>query len=356
MAERILVVEDEEAIRKIIVSILSSADYECREAEGGLEALALLDSGQKFELVLSNLVMPNLYGIELLQRVKDKYPDVPVVMVTAVQDIPSALTAIRNGAYDYLLKPFDQQQLLNSVSRALENRRLQLKNRNYEKDLESIVQARTDKLHASMSDVERSYDITLKHLGDSLDLKDAGTGSHSRRVTAFSIVIARATGIPREQINVIARAAFLHDIGKMAISDRILLKPGDLDHDERAIMHEHCYRGYQMVKKIPFLAEACEIVYSHHEHYDGSGYPRGLRSKEIPLGARIVAVANTLDSITSNLPYRSARSLSEARREIQAWAGRQFDPEVVGVFMKIPDLVFEDMRRKIEADSGKARL
>jgi HD-GYP domain-containing protein (c-di-GMP phosphodiesterase class II) len=109
------------------------------------------------------------------------------------------------------------------------------------------------------------------------------------------------------------------------------------------------------VKKIPFLAEACEIVYSHHEHYDGSGYPRGLRSKEIPLGARIVAVANTLDSITSNQPYRLARSLSEARREIQAWAGRQFDPEVVGVFMKIPDLVFEDMRRKIEADSGKAR-
>jgi HD-GYP domain-containing protein (c-di-GMP phosphodiesterase class II) len=142
----------------------------------------------------------------------------------------------------------------------------------------------------------------------------------------------------------------------MAIPDRILLKPGELDHDERAIMHEHCYHGYQMIKKIPFLTEACEIVYSHHEHYDGSGYPRGLRSKDIPLGARIVAVANTLDSITSNLPYRSPRSLSEARREIQARAGRQFDPEVVGVFMKIPDLVFEDMRRKIEADSGKARL
>jgi HD-GYP domain-containing protein (c-di-GMP phosphodiesterase class II) len=111
-----------------------------------------------------------------------------------------------------------------------------------------------------------------------------------------------------------------------------------------------------MVKKIPFLAEACEIVYSHHEHYDGSGYPRGLRSKEIPLGARIVAVANTLDSITSNLPYHSAGSLSEARREIQAWAGRQFDPEVVGVFMKIPDLVFEDMRREIKADSREPRL
>jgi putative nucleotidyltransferase with HDIG domain len=156
-----------------------------------------------------------------------------------------------------------------------------------------------------------------------------------------------------DQIDTIARGAFLHDIGKMAIPDQILRKPGKLNDDEREIMREHCYRGYHMLKKIPFLTEACEIVHSHHEHYDGSGYPRGLRSKEIPLGARIVAVANTLDSITSNLPYRSARSLSEARREIQAWAGRQLDPEVVRVFMTIPDLVFEDMRRQIKADSER---
>jgi putative nucleotidyltransferase with HDIG domain len=355
MAERILVVDGEVEIREIVSAILTAAGYACKQAGSHADALAILNSGEEFELLLCDLMRTEVDGINLLERTKDKYLALPVVIVTAVHDVSVALAAIRNGAYDYLVKPFEREQLLNAVGRALETRLLRLENRTNRDKFESLVQARTAHLQASMSDLERSYDITLQHLGDSLDIKDAETGSHSRRVTAFSIVIARAMGIPREQIAVIARAAFLHDIGKMAIPDRILLKPGGLDPDERAIIHEHCYRGYQMVKKIPFLAEACETVYSHHEHYDGSGYPRGLRSKEIPLGARIVAVANTLDSILSNLPYRSARSLSEARREIQAWAGRQFDPEVVGVFMKIPDLVFIDMRRKIEADSGKAR-
>ena len=144
-------------------------------------------------------------------------------------------------------------------------------------------------------DPKRSYDLTMQHLGDTLDRKDVETGNHSRRVTAFTIAIARAMGVPREQILVIARGAFLHDIGKMAIPENILHKPGKLNEEERAIMREHCYHGYQALKKIPFLADAYEIVYSHQEHYDGSGYPRGLRGAEISLAARIVAVANTLD-------------------------------------------------------------
>ncbi|MFY9976903.1 MAG: HD-GYP domain-containing protein [Candidatus Sulfotelmatobacter sp.] len=182
-------------------------------------------------------------------------------------------------------------------------------------------------------------------------MKDAETEGHSRRVTAFTIAIARAMGVPREQILVIARGAFLHDFGKMAIPDSILLKPGKLNDDERTIMREHCYHGYQMLKKIPFLADACEIVYSHQEHFDGSGYPRGLKSAEIPLGARIFAVADTLDAIISDRPYRRARSLAAARKEIQDWSGRQFDPEVVEVFQRMPDEVFEDLRREINAQS-----
>jgi putative nucleotidyltransferase with HDIG domain len=203
-----------------------------------------------------------------------------------------------------------------------------------------------------MGELERSYDITLQALGDALDLKDSETEGHSRRVTAFTIAIARALGVPREQIAVIARGAFLHDIGKMAIPDHILRKPGKLDDDERAIMREHCYHGYQMLKKIPFLAEACEIVYSHQEHFDGSGYPRGLKGKEIPLGARIFSVADTLDAIISDRPYRPARSFGEARKEIQAWVGRQFDPEVVEVFVKMPDEIFADLRREINAQTA----
>jgi putative nucleotidyltransferase with HDIG domain len=157
--------------------------------------------------------------------------------------------------------------------------------------------------------------------------------------------------LPREHIDVIARGAFLHDIGKMAIPDRILLKPGKLDEEEKLIMREHCYHGYQMLKKIPFLAEACEIVYSHQEHFDGTGYPRGLKGTEIPLGARIFSVADTLDAIISDRPYRPARSLTEARKEIEAWSGRQFDPEVVEVFLKMPDDIFEYVRREINGQN-----
>jgi len=348
-SDRILVVDDEDAIREIVASMLTSAQYECRQAGSGLEALALLNSGEEFELMLSDLMMANLDGIGLLERTKEQYPDMPVVMVTAVHDISVALAAIRNGAYDYLLKPFEREQLLATVRRALENRRLKMENRAYQTNLESLVAKRTDDLRRAMANLERSYDITLEALGDALDLKDAETEGHSKRVTAFTIAIARAMGLPAEQIRIIARGAFLHDIGKMAIPDKIIRKPGKLDAEEVAIMREHCYHGYQMLRKIPFLQDACEIVYSHQEKYDGTGYPRGLKGDEIPLGARIFSVADTLDAITSNRPYRPAQSLTAAREEIERWSGRQFDPEVVKVFLKMPDNIWEDLRREIDS-------
>jgi len=349
MPDRILVVDDEEAIREIVSSMLTATGYVCKQAGSGMEALAVLTSGEEFELMLSDLMMADLDGIGLLERTKEKYPDMPVVMVTAVHDISVALAAIRNGAYDYLLKPFEREQLLNTVSRALENRRLKVENRNYQTNLESLVEARTNQLQAAMANLERSYDITLEALGDALDLKDAETEGHSKRVTAFTIAIARAMGLPREQIAVIARGAFLHDIGKMAIPDAILRKPAKLTPDEVTIMREHAYRGYQMLKKIPFLTEASDIVYSHQERFDGTGYPRGLKGNEIPLGARIFSIADTLDAITSDRPYRPAQTLEAARAEIQKWSGRQFDPDVVKVFLEMPDKIWEDLRRDIDA-------
>src|ERR1700757_339878 len=327
--ERILVVDDEETIREIVSSMLSLANYQCRQAASGLEALALLNSGEQFELMLSDLMMAELDGIGLLECTKERYPDMPVVMVTAVHDISVALAALRNGAYDYLLKPFEREQLLATVRRAMENRRLKMENRAYQTNLEALVDARTEQLKKAMGELERSYDITLEALGDALDLKDAETEGHSKRVTAFTIAIARALGLSADEIRVIARGAFLHDIGKMAIPDAILRKPGALDPEEVQLMREHCYRGYQMLRKIPFLSEAAEIVYAHQEKYDGTGYPRGLKGEEIPLGARIFSVADTLDAITSNRPYRAAQPLSAARDEIERWSGRQFDPQVV---------------------------
>ncbi|OLD17530.1 MAG: two-component system response regulator [Acidobacteriales bacterium 13_1_40CM_3_55_5] len=347
--ERILVVDDEETIREIVSSMLTHANYKCRQAASGLEAIALLDSGEEFELMLSDLMMADLDGIGLLERTKERFPDMPVVMVTAVHDISVALAAIRNGAYDYLLKPFEREQLLATVRRAMENRRLKLENRAYQTNLETLVAARTEQLRKAMVELERSYDITLEALGDALDLKDRETEGHSRRVTAFTIAIARAMGLTAEQIRVIARGAFLHDIGKMAIPDAILNKPGALTPDEVGIMREHSYHGYQIVKKIPFLQEAAEIVYAHQERFDGTGYPRGLKGEQIPLGARMFAVADTLDAITSDRPYRPAQTLTAAREEIQRWAGRQFDPEVVKMFLSMPENIWDDLRKEINS-------
>jgi putative nucleotidyltransferase with HDIG domain len=329
--------------------MLASVGYLCTRACSGLEALTILDSGREFELMVSDLMMAELDGIGLLERTKKSFPDMPVVMVTAVHDISVALSAIRNGAYDYLLKPFEREQLLATARRALENRRLKMENHAYQTKLESLVEARTEQLRNAMHDLERSYDVTLEALGDALDLKDAETEGHSKRVTAFTIAISRAIGLAADEIRVIARGAFLHDVGKMAIPDAILRKPAKLTPEETTIMREHCHRGYQMLRKIPFLKEAAEIVYAHHENWDGSGYPRGLKGDEIPLGSRIFSLADTLDAIRSDRPYRPAQPFPAARAEILKWSGRQFDPNVVKTFLSIPETIWEDLRREINA-------
>src|SRR3977135_1526072 len=236
--DRILVVDDEETIREIVCSMLAGAHFQTRQAASGVEAMALLESGEEFDLVLSDMLMAEMDGTALLARAKEKFPDVPVVMVTTVSDIQEALQALRHGAYDYLPKPFEREQLWAPGRRALENRRLKRENDAYRTNLEELVAARTQQWKTALSNLEKSYDITLEALGDALDLKDAETEGHSRRVTAFTIAIARKMGLTKESISVIARGAFLHDIGKMAIPDDILRKPGKLTEDEMAIMKE----------------------------------------------------------------------------------------------------------------------
>jgi putative nucleotidyltransferase with HDIG domain len=336
--DRILVVDDEETIREIVCSMLGGAHFQTRQAANGVEALSILESGDEFDLILSDLMMAEMDGIALLERAKERYPDVPIVMVTAVHDISVALQAMRNGAYDYLLKPFEREQLLATVRRALENRRLKRENDAYRTNLEALVAARTQQWKTALSNLEKSYDITLEALGDALDLKDAETEGHSRRVTAFTIAIARKMGLPKEEINVIARGAFLHDIGKMAIPDEILHKPGKLTDDEMAIMREHCYRGYKIISRIPFLAEAAEIVYSHQERYDGLGYPRGLKGDEIPLGPAFSRLPTRWTPCDPTALTARPKAIEAARKEIELWSGSQFDPEIVKVFSKCPTI------------------
>jgi putative nucleotidyltransferase with HDIG domain len=242
-------------------------------------------------LLLSDLAMEDMDGFALLDRIRRIHPQMLVVVVTAIHDISVALAAIRSGAYDYLLKPFERDQLLATVRRGLENRRFRMENLAHPNKLETLVSARTELLQRAMSEregamreLERSYDITLEALGDAFDLKDGETEGHSKRVTAFTMAIARAMELPSKKVRVIARGAFLHGVGKMAIPDAILRKPGRLTPEEQVRMREHAFLGYQILRKIRFLHEPAQIVYSHQERYDGSGYPRGLKGDQIPVG------------------------------------------------------------------------
>jgi putative nucleotidyltransferase with HDIG domain len=343
---RILVVDDELSVRTMLAATLESKGYTVELAANGNEALHALEMSN-FNLVLTDILMPDVNGIALLDRVRAAQPNLPVVMVTAVHDIGVAIDAMRHGAYDYLLKPFAAEQLLAVVVRALNHRQVLEDTESYHQSLEEMVRARTDMLRLAMKDLEHSYDITLEALGDALDLKDSETEGHSKRVTAYAIALARAMGIPPDEIKIIARGAFLHDIGKMAIPDEILRKPSKLTAEEQELMREHCARGYQMLRKIPFLAGAAEIVFCHQEHFDGNGYPNGLKGREIPVGARIFAVADTLDAITSDRPYRKARSFDTAREEILRCSGAQFDPVVVETFLKIPNELWQELRAEI---------
>jgi putative nucleotidyltransferase with HDIG domain len=351
--DHILVVDDEPAVLGVVVALLERSGYEVSAASGAQSALLHLQDDPGCDLVLSDVIMEGGDGLALLDKICQDYPGLPVVMLTGVQDVRVATSAFRRGAIDYLLKPFERTQLSGVVGRALEHGLLK-QNAAYRQNLEEIICARTSRLRSTMQDLEKSYDFTLEAMGDALDLRDAETEGHSRRVTAYTIALARAMGLGAEQLRIIARGAFLHDIGKIATPDRVLLKPAKLDHEETGIMRQHCARGFEMVRKIPFLREASEIVYTHQETFDGTGYPRGLRGEEIPLGSRIFAIADTLDAMTSDRPYRKSLSFAEARAEIARCSGTQFDPGIVEVFMGISEERWGELRREVGRDGSNA--
>jgi len=347
---RVLIVDDEASVRKVMAAIFAQLGLPCETAASGEEALRILET-HRIDAVISDLHMPGMSGMELLAKVRQNYPQMVFLVVTGVDDIQVGIQAMRQGADDYLVKPLqvDANIVLASLTRALHVKRLEQEVENYRHHLEEIVSEQTQQLREALRQIERSYDQTLEVLGAAIDLRDSPTAGHSRRVFLYSLEIARAMGGLESQMRNIAMGAWLHDIGKLAVSDAILLKPGPLTDEERKIMQLHVQIGYDLVKSIPFLADSAEIIYAHHERCDGSGYPRGLKTEEIPVGARIFAVADTFDAMTSDRPYRRALPFEASREVIERGAGKQYDSQVAKVFLSIADETWKVMRKETAA-------
>lgn len=332
---RILIVDDEDNVRSVLLRHLQEEGSECIACPSALDALNKMKS-QHFSLVISDVMMPGMSGMEFLRLVKKEYPETAFIMITGLMDIHTAVDSLRIGAYDFITKPFDLTAIRRAVDRALERRRLLIENRYYREQLEWKVRERTLELNEALHDVEESYKITLEALVTALDAREHETKAHSQRVREYALTLARELGLKHEDLIQTGRGALLHDIGKIGVRDSILLKPGKLNEEEWVEMRKHPQIGYNILQSIGFLSPAAEIVLCHQERWDGSGYPNRLAGADIPLGAIIFAVVDTMDAMTSDRPYRKALSLEAAINEIRSCSGSQFDPRVTEEFLKIP--------------------
>ena len=342
---RVLIVDDELPSRRMLAVMLMQGGILCRTAGDGEEALTILET-ESMDAVIGDLQMPKVSGMELLREVRRLHPHLVFVMATGVDDVRVGVQAMQQGADDYLVKPLDLDMVLVSLDRAFHKKYLEREIENYQKHLEEMVGRRTVELQKALDQVACTYSETLDALGGAIDLRDSETAGHSRRVSLYSRKLLQALDGTEEQLESMARGAALHDIGKLAIPDAILLKTGPLTMTERGLMERHVEIGYELVRRIPFLAEATEIVLMHHERWDGSGYPHGLSGTEISLGARIFAIADTLDAMTSERTYQRAIPFEEACEQIGRMGGRLFDAEIVEVFVSFPVSTWREIREQ----------
>jgi putative two-component system response regulator len=323
----ILLVDDEEMIRRLLSQKLSPEGYRCEQAANAEQALKKLKD-DSIELVILDIKMPGKSGVELLAEIKAKYPDIAVIMATAVDDAGTAIKCMKAGAYDYITKPFNLDEVSFSVRRALEKRRLELENRDYQQHLEEKVSEQAQKIRASFFNA-------VTALAYALEAKDVYTSGHSQRVTEISVAVAERLGLPKEDIEKIRLAGLVHDIGKIGVRESVLNKPTSLSDEEFEHVRLHSQTGERILKPIVDDEEILKTVRHHHERYDGNGYPDGLKGEEIPQLARIIAVADSFDAMTSERPYRKALSKEAACAEIERCRGSQFDPEVADAFLEI---------------------
>ena len=346
MTGQILIADDEEMIRELINITLTKEGFTCFQAASAEEGLEIINK-HKLDLALLDIMMPGRSGIELLKDIKQVTPDTTVLMITAMNDMDTALSCIHLGAEDYITKPFNLDRVLLTVKNTLEKRRLILENREYQADLEQKVREQTEVIRSVMGEINMAYEHTLAALIRALDAREKEVGSHSERVMAYACLLAKKAGIDDSGCSILAKGALLHDIGKIGVSDNILLKPGKLDQAEWEIMRQHPTVGYEILSGIKYFAGAADLVLSHHERYDGAGYPNGLAGEAIPMSARIFALVDTLDAMTSDRPYRRALSFQSVLDEVVRCSGKQFDPKLVEVFLGIPKAAWESAAGKM---------
>jgi response regulator RpfG family c-di-GMP phosphodiesterase len=343
--KRVLIVDDDRKVREVLHEIFLSRGYMCELANDGREGLEVFRATRP-PLTVTDVKMPIMDGLEFLKSIRELDADAAVIVLTGVGDVKTAIESLKVGAYDFIIKPVNVDELLIAAERAVERRQLLIERREYQAMLERRVEEATRDLALTLRELQDTYRVTLEALGSALDTRDVGTEAHSRRVRGYALTLARSHGIPEEQIKDIEHGALLHDIGKIGIPDAILLKPGPLTPEEWIVMRTHPEVGRRLIERIPFLRGALPIVYHHHEKWDGSGYALGLRGDAIPLGARIFSVADALDAMTFDRPCSKAVSDETARREIERCAGTHFDPAVVKTFLAIPEAVFDEIRRR----------
>jgi putative nucleotidyltransferase with HDIG domain len=340
---KILVVDDDPAVRMFLREALKTIAARVAEADNAALALESIENGD-FDIIVCDVWMPGASGLDLLSMAQQTRWDVGFILVTGEIQAETVIMALRMQAFDFLLKPLTVEEVTRSAARAFERLVITREARAYKGSLETSIQRRTHELEVALSELESNYQMTLEALVAALDSREHETFSHSLRVRAYTRYLARRAGFPPALLPSLEQGALLHDIGKIAVADAILLKPAKLTAEEWVEMRKHPIAGDEILKRVPFLRPASAIVRHHHERFDGTGYPDGLKGPEIPLGARLFCVADTLDAMTSDRSYRKGPGFEAARKEIARCSGKQFDPHIVELFLKIPSATLIQVR------------